>query len=47
MLTWWARSKAKGLAQTNPAAIEHEIATRTVRMNVLAWEFMRRFCEIL
>ena len=51
MIQTWLKAFADELTSAcsyvDPAAIEHEIATRTIRMNVLAREFMRRFCEIL
>ena len=51
MIQTWLKAFADELTSAcsyvDPAAIEHEIATRTIRMNVLAREFMRRFCEML
>ena len=51
MIQTWLKAFADELTSAcsyvDPAAIEHEIATRIVRVNVLAWGFMRRFCEML
>ena len=51
MIQTWLKAFADELTSVrsyvDPAAIEHEIATRTVQLNILAREFMRRFCEIL
>jgi len=47
MLDTFADEVARVRDYIDPAAIEHDLAARTVRLNTLARDFMQRFCKLL